>query len=121
MSGAKCPPLNHEFTVNGKMTGKGFKNFNIVVERCNTTTDPTCASDAMFTMIEAQVGGKFQLLMPIIHTNINIGQEQYRNLYLEEKNALTFSSQLGVVALAYIQEDTIETDISLMPYSEVQS
>ena len=46
-----CPPLGHQFTVQGKVSGDLFKTFKITVNRCNATTDPTCLDDATFAAI----------------------------------------------------------------------
>ena len=50
---------------------------------------------------------------------INPGSEVYKSHYLADIGYFTFSSQLSVQARMEIEYNTIETDVSLMPYSDV--
>ena len=81
MQNALCPPLGHEFTVEGKVSGDLFKTFKILVDRCNATADPTCMDDATFAAIESNLG-QFSLIIPIINTNINAGSDKYKEFYI---------------------------------------
>jgi hypothetical protein len=55
------------------------------ISRCNSTTDASCASDAVFGATEAAMGS-FTLVLAIVNTNINPGSEDYRQFYLEDRN-----------------------------------
>ena len=66
-----CPPLDYEFTLKGKSFEDPYKQFRILVERCNPSVDSTCASDTIYALTEAMMGGKFDALVPIVNTNVN--------------------------------------------------
>ncbi len=72
MSEGLCPKIGQEFTVQGKVSSPLFKDFKVTISRCNSTSDPTCASDAMFAAVEASVK-QFTLVTPIINSNVNPG------------------------------------------------
>ena len=97
MSMGLCPPLDHEFKVKGKLTSDIFDRLRVVVTRCNTTADPLCANDSSFAAMEA---GRFQIIVPFVHTNVNPGSENYREFYLTDTSSFSFSSTLGVCATA---------------------
>ena len=48
LSEAFCPPLNHSFTVRGKMSSKIFQQFKISIHRCFPDVNSTCMDDATF-------------------------------------------------------------------------
>lgn len=57
----------------------------------------------------------------MVNSYINPGKQDYKGFYLEDQNYFSFNSKLGVRTIAKIEEDTIETDVSLMPYSDIIS
>lgn len=59
------------------------------------------------------------MVVPVVNSYINPGKQDYKGYYLEDQNYFNFNSKLGVRTIAKIEEDTIETDISLMPYSDI--
>lgn len=71
-------------------------------------------------MVESVIK-QFTLVSAIINLNINPGNEEYKTFYFEDKNHFTFNTELGVVANAFIQQDTIQTDVSIMPYEDILS
>ena len=81
MNTALCPPLGQDFTVEGKVSGDIFKVFRVLVDRCNPATDLTCMSDAAFAATEA-AAGMFNLVIPIVNTNVNPGSSVYKEYYL---------------------------------------
>ncbi len=72
MTDGLCPPIGHQFTVQGKLSSAVYKHFKVSITRCNATVDPTCAPDANFSIVEAIIK-QFTLVMPIINVNINPG------------------------------------------------
>jgi hypothetical protein len=50
-----CPQIGQEFTIKGKYASSTFAQIRINVDRCNTT-DPTCASDAVFNSYISALG-----------------------------------------------------------------
>lgn len=72
-----CPPLGHEFKLKGKLTSDLFAGLQILVKRCNSTIDPTCAPDAYFSAVEASVG-QFPLLPIFVNTEINPNSQDYK-------------------------------------------
>ena len=73
-------------------------------------------NDATFAAVEASAG-MFNLVVPLINTNINPGNADYKEFYINDRNMIVFSSQLGAIGKIKIQEDTVETDNSLMPWT----
>lgn len=63
---------------------------------------------------------QFTMLTPYVQYYINGNEEEYRGVYLDDNNYYMFSSNLGVDAMTYVQQNKIETDVSLMPFSEVE-
>ena len=63
--------------------------------------------------------GEFILAIPLINTNINPDSATYKEFYLADQNIVRFSSQLGINSFADIQQDTIQTDVSLLPYEQL--
>ena len=106
MSGALCPPLGHTFTVEGKISDSLYKQFKILVNRCNTTADPSCMNDTIFAGVEAALG-QFVFVVPLINTNINSESSTYKEFYIADQNYFRFSSQLGIHGFADIQKDVI--------------
>lgn len=62
-----CPPLGYEFKLRGKLTSDIFASLQVLVKRCNSTTDPTCAPDAYFSAVEATIG-QFPLFPIFVNT-----------------------------------------------------
>ena len=48
MSVGLCPPLGHQFMIQGKRVSSSYQRMRIKVERCNHTLDSSCADDATF-------------------------------------------------------------------------
>jgi hypothetical protein len=72
--------------------------------RCNSTVDPTCANDTIFSMVEAAViGGRFRLVLPTITTNLNPASQNYKNYFIDDTNIFSVTSQMGITIIADIQ------------------
>ena len=56
------------------------------------------------------------MIVPVVNTAVNPGNQEYKKYYLEDQNIVTFDSLLGSYAFGYIREDKIETDMSVMPW-----
>jgi len=61
------------------------------------------------------------LVMPIINTVINPADSSYKTIYIEDRNAFTFNSQMGIYATGRIQEAVVNTDISILPSESIVS
>lgn len=61
------------------------------------------------------------MALNLINVKINPGNDVYKSFYLEDRNYATFTSTFGVSAYLGVEEDTIETDNSLMPYESIES
>jgi len=91
-----CPPVGQQFHLTGKFISNIYSQISVVISRCNSTLDATCANDTYFTAIENQLTS-FRLNVPFINTLINPGNQQYRSYYLDDSNGFSFSSQLGAI------------------------
>jgi len=56
----------------------------------------------------------------MITTNLNPSSENYKQYYIDDTNIFSVTSQLGITILADLQQDIIETDDSLMPFSDIK-
>ena len=74
----------------------------------------------MFQMYEQLLGG-FTLFAPVISTIVNPGEKEYKQVFVEDQNFFFFSSTLGIRINGQIQQYQIETDVSLMPYAEIET
>jgi hypothetical protein len=92
----------------------------IGISRCNSTLDPTCAPDAYFTAVE-NAFGQFPLIIPMVNPEINPNSQDYKTFSVDDINYLPFTSKLGISSLAFLEEDIIETDESIMPFTSIQT
>ncbi len=67
------------------------------------------------------MGGSFTLYVPTISTIVNIGDEVYKQIYIEDRNYFYFTTQLGLEIVGQVQMYQIDTDVSLMPYTDIQT
>ena len=74
--------------------------------------------DAQFNMMETNMN-QFVVGIPLISSLVNPGNQEYKTFFIEDRGRHMFSSTLGNYLIAEVQEDTIENDISLMPYEEI--
>ena len=77
-----------------------FADFKIEVSRCYPSWDPTCANDTVYQDYLTTFGS-FELMLPIVNTNINPGAEEYKTYYISDENWVIFDSNLGVYAYSY--------------------
>ena len=47
--------MNYKLSVGGKPTSDVSSLFSIIVDRCNSDIDPSCANQTVFAVTEAQV------------------------------------------------------------------
>ena len=62
---------------------------------------------------------EFSVAVPFINTKINPGQNNYRSTYLEDRNYATFTTNFGASVYVSVEEDVVETDVSLTPMEEI--
>ena len=84
--------------------------------RCNSGTNPSCISDATYNSSYGSTGS-FIVDVPIVQYNVNPSSQKYKEIYIEDSNYFMFTSQLGLENHVYIEQGTIITDMSIMPYS----
>ena len=104
-------------TVVGKFSSETFQFLRLQIKRCNPTTDSTCASDATFAS-DAATYGNFEVMMAIAQPNINPGNQEYKTYFIDTQKTLVFTTGLGISAQTFVREDTVDTDESLMPWSD---
>jgi hypothetical protein len=76
-----CPPLNYEFIVLGRPTSAVYSEIAVYLSRCDPAVNPKCISSANLANIQAMMGG-FTLMVPVISTIVNPGNEIYKQVYL---------------------------------------
>jgi len=61
------------------------------------------------------------LIVPIINVQLNPGSADYKTYYLEDRNFFAFTSILGMGSNAALQQAVVNTDISIMPFEDIQT
>ena len=112
-----CPPLGQAFQIGGRVTSQIYKQMSINVLPCNSVTTGNCANSSTLSAAQAATGGVFTLSFPVISTIVNANSQNYLQTYLDDRNYFYFSQTLGVKASAFVEQYTIDTDVSIMPYS----
>lgn len=94
-----------------------MKYLQVQFKKCNNATDPTrpCATQAEIQFYEDNYG-PFLLGLFFVNPLFNPGDIEYLDFALKDLNYVTFTSKLGVYANVYIQDYTIITDESIMPF-----
>ena len=98
------------------MSSDIFKAFRVTIERCNSTTTPSCLNESQFNSTYASQ--EFIVDVPIVQYNLNPGSQKYKEFYVEDQNYFMFTNKLGVRNTVSIEQGTIETDVSIMPYKD---
>ena len=111
--------MGQNFTLQGAPNSLTFKSFNVNITRCNPTLDPSCVNDTVFSGIEA-VRESFLITIVFVGQNINLGNQPYKKLFLNDLNQFYFNSRLGTYASAELSSDIVKTDVSLMPYEQIE-
>ena len=62
---------------------------------------------------------RFGLNLPMINYAINAHEEDYNQIYFEDRNMYFFSTDLALMSTAYIEEVTVQTDQSLLPTEDI--
>ena len=92
----------------------------IVINKCNSTLDPSrpCANDTEIdTLVQQSRSGVFSTVLYSINPLINPGKsEDYVDYEITDHGRLSFSLNLGTIGTKFIQDYTIETDESLLPW-----
>ena len=114
-----CPQIGQTYSIQGKPSSAVANFLSVVIRRCDPATDLFCANDTIYNMAELGVG-RFVMAIPFVNVQVNPGSQEYKIFYLEDQNIFYFNSQLGTLAFAKISRDVIKTDLSLMPYEQVQ-
>ena len=70
------------------------------------------------SVIDAMISFRGSLNIGLFFVNplINPGNKEYLNYYFEDKNTVSFTQTSGAHAIARVQDFTIETDESLLPF-----
>jgi hypothetical protein len=61
-----------------------------------------------------------QFVLSFVYTNpiINPGDSNYLSYYLDDRNFIRFTTKLGAMNIGYVQDYSILTDVSLLPFSQ---
>ena len=92
-------------TVKGKMSSSIFQRSVITIRRCDPLVRPSCYNDTIYNLIHA--GRQLQIDVPIVQYNINPSNQNYKEIYVEDKNFFMLSNQLGAVATVNLEQSII--------------
>ena len=81
LSNAFCAPIGAVLKLQGKIASPLFSYLKLNITRCNSTVDPTCANNTIFSAIEAAVGS-FMAGPFFINMNVNPGNQNYKEYYI---------------------------------------
>jgi len=62
--------------------------------------------------------GQFFFSFLYVNPLINPGDSNYLDYFLEDRNYMRFTTQLGMMSSGFVKDYSIITDVSLMPYSQ---
>ena len=62
--------------------------------------------------------GQFFFSFLYVNPLINPGDSNYLSYYLDDRNYMRFTTQLGTMSSGFVKDYSIITDVSLMPYSQ---
>jgi hypothetical protein len=62
--------------------------------------------------------GQFTFNFYYVNTVINAGEKTYISYYLEDRNYFSFDTYTGVSANLFFDQYNINTDITILPWSE---
>lgn len=96
-----------------------MESLQVKVSKCNDTLDPSrpCVPNTTIAELQSLVG---QFIFTLYYANplINPGSKDYLSYYLEDKNYIAFTTELGAYSNGFVQEYSIETDKSLLPFEQ---
>jgi hypothetical protein len=67
-------------------------------------------------MLEAQMG-QFILTQFFINPLLNPGNADYLDYYIEDRNYIAFTSNLGTYSNIHVEEYSVITDESILPFT----
>jgi hypothetical protein len=111
-----CPPIDYTFEIGGRVTSNVYKQFSVNIQACNNAINPKCASSAYISGLLSAMGS-FTLAVPVVNTIVNANDQEYMQIYIEDRNYYYFTTSYGVRVAASIEQNEINTDTSIMPYS----
>ena len=106
ISTSLCPRMGQNFTLQGTASSSTLKIFNVNITRCDPALDLACVNDTVFSGIEAALES-FLISIVFIDQNINPGSQEYKKLYLNDRNKFYFNSRLGADVSAELASDII--------------
>ena len=96
-----------------------MKLLEIRIKQCNNSKDPSrpCVSNGTLDFYEQMFE---QFVVGLLHINplINPGDQKYLSYYLEDQSYVRFTRKLGSDSNGRIEDYTIETDVSLLPFAQ---
>lgn len=96
-----------------------MKTVMIYLGKCYNSTDPSrpCVPDATINTMQSLYG---QFYFSLVYANplINPGDSKYLDYILNDRNFIRFTNQLGAMSNCFVEDYSIITDVSLLPYSD---
>jgi hypothetical protein len=98
------------------------KTLEVSVRPCSNRSgeERECAEQGVIDDFLSE-NGNFFFTAYFLNPLINADQQNYLTYYLEDSNYIIFSTTGGEEAQIHIQDFTIETDQSILPYSQIKT
>ncbi len=114
-----CLPQNAEYQIFGKYASEKSMTLEVSVSRCTNSSDfrYNCASDAEIDQFFKDEQTFFYTIY-FINPLLNSDSQEYLSYYLEDSNYVIFSATGGEECQLWMEDFTITTDESILPFSE---
>ena len=112
-----CMPLDIAPIIKGKYYSDVQSTLDVVVQTCKNETDPSrpCASPQQISAFMAQ-NSPFYFTPFFYNPLINPQNQNYLNIYLEDKYYIMFGPDAGMEMYIYNAAFSITTDESILPF-----
>lgn len=119
---ALCPPINHSLYLGGRATSDLFSTFSVTISKCNSSSNPKCASNIEMSARQQALGGYFTSGLTFVSAIVNPGEQNYVQYSIDDRNSIYFTiDSQAVKANGQIAQTEVDTDVSIMPYSDVKT
>jgi len=114
-----CPPLGTQIPIQGKVTSDVFRYSDVRIKKCNDITDPTRkCRNATEISTYLTANSHFFLNVYFLNSLVNPNSEQYITYYLEDRNYVQFTTNVGGLVNVFVSRYEVTTDHSVWPIKE---
>jgi hypothetical protein len=117
-----CMPINTEMEILGKYSSATSKAVEIQVRKCSNSSGfaVPCATPTEIDQLFANETN-FYFTIYFINPLINADSENFLSYYLEDSNYIIFSATGGAECQLMMEDYTIDTDESILPFSTIRT